>query len=441
MSQRTRRIALLAAVAVAAVLVLAMLPDRTLPTADPTPALAGPEPPGIPPADPRAWADADWAPVEDALGVGPLLRIDGLVDVGEQLVGWGRVPAPGRNQFNDMGAVFLSADGRSWRAVIVEHGVNAPSTSELYGVAAGPGGYLAFGNVCCEPEAGAVWHSTDLAQWTRLELGGDLDPTRFTVSGLAGSPDGWVAIGSSHDGTAGVIWASDDGATWELVLTVVDESSSPILADVAITPHGPIVVGTVTGPDGTYDGAVWTSPGWRAWERVGVDDPALVGAEETRLSSVVPHAHGIYMTGIHGPTEDRRRCEAIGMAIPIEQGRPASETSCGWGADHGWASADGKTWERFDPAEAAGEKPIEFRLIVAGGPGLVLLGESSEPDSPDATMFTSADGRSWTPVAPQVPMGDGTPQALAVRGRQVIAIADHFDGEQLLWQVWVGTVR
>jgi hypothetical protein len=452
MRQRTRRIAVLAAAALVGLLAVALLAlPRERPVANEPAQPSGSEPARSaatgpltaegPPADPLDWADAEWAPVEGALGVGPLLRIDGLIDAGDHLVGWGRVPTPGRNQFNDMGAVFVSADGRSWRAVLVEHGVNAPSTSELYGVAAGPSGYLAFGSVCCEPEGRAVWHSTDLADWTRLMFEGDLDPARFSITALVGSPDGWVAVGHSNDGTRGEIWHSDDGARWDSVFSVEDEMSGFGMADVAMTSNGPIAVGTIIGPDGTYDGAVWTSPDGRDWERVGAEAPVLVGAGETALFSVVPHAGGIYVSGIHGTTDDRRRCEALGMAAPLELGRPTPATSCGWGTDHGWASADGTTWERFDPARAAGEQPIEFRLIVAGGPGLVLLGESSKPDSPDTTLFTSADGRAWTAVGPPQPMGNGTPMALVVRGRQVIAIAEHFDGEQSAWRVWLATVR
>ncbi len=447
MSLNVRHVLLLVAVAILAAVVVLLLvrPPVAAPTAvDPSaspPSVIHGNP--IPAADPVPWSAADWRAMEDPFAPHrpPLLRIDGLTDAGELLIGWGRTPAQGRNQFNDMGAVFLSRDGRSWHALPVDHAVNAASASELTGVATGPLGFLAYGSVCCEPELRAMWHSSEGTEWTRLEIGGDLDPSDIYFNAAVGTADGWVVVGNRQDGSSGEIWASHDGVTWDSVL--VQEAGLPglTLSDVAVTPGGLIAVGTVSGPDGTYDGAIWTSPDGRVWKRVGVDDLALAGAGEAQLRHVVPYSGGIYVVGSYGSTEDRERCEQLGMATPLGAGPPGTAISCGWGTDHQWISADGAGWRRINPADAAGEFPIEFRVVVAGGPGLLVLGESSAAGSPDTRLFASTDGVLWTAVDPARPIGIGVAKGLVARGRHLVAVADHFDGTRSELLIWLGTVR
>jgi hypothetical protein len=159
------------------------------------------------------------------------------------------------------------------------------------------------------------------------------------------------------------------------------------------------------------------------------------------LSSVVSHVGGLHVVGVQASTEERRNCEAMGMAVPLEAGPPAPATSCVFGREFAWISADGDTWEQVDPAAAAGLHPIEFRLISPGGPGLVLVGEASGPDSPDTTLFTSPDGRDWTPVAPPQPIGNGVGMAMVARDRQVVVVADHSGGGLSRIQVWLATLR
>ncbi len=398
----------------------------------------------IPVVDPEPWETLDWRSVDDAFApdAPPLLRVDGLVAAGDLVVGWGRTPMEGRNQFNDMGAVFLSRDGISWRTVPIDHAVNQVSASELSGVAVGPGGLLAYGGVCCQPEQRAIWRSPDGNQWTRLEVGGDLDPTAHTVTSVVGTADGWVALGASLADGVGHVWRSTDGAAWESVLEVEGGAGSGPLADVTVTNDGLVAVGTVTGPDGTYDGGIWTSRDGRSWERVAPDDPALVGDGEAQLNAVVAHAGGLFVTGILGTTEQRLQCEQLGMVASLELRPPATATSCVTGSEHHWVSRDGTAWRDAGPAgEGPGEHPIEFRLVVAGGPGLVLLGEGSGPASPDTSLFTSPDGVEWTAAEPLQPVGDGVALGMTVRGRQLIAVTDHFDGTSSRLSVWLATTR
>jgi hypothetical protein len=395
----------------------------------------------VPPVDPDPWNALVWRPVDGAFpsDAGPLLRVDGLIDTGGLLVGWGRAPMEGRNQFNDMGAVFLSRDGTSWQTVPVDHAVNH---SELQGVAVGPGGFLAHGGVCCQPEQRAFWHSPDGSDWTRLELGGDLDPSSHSVRSVVGTADAWIAVGSSPADGSGRIWRSTDGLSWESVLEVDGGGVPEPIVDVAVGANGLVAVGTVTGPDGTYDGAIWTSMDGSAWERVAQEDPALVAEGEAQLSAVVAHAGGLFVTGMLGTTEQRVQCEQLGMVASVEVSPPVTATSCVTGAEYHWISPDGTAWRGVDP-DGAGpdEHPIEFRLVVPGGPGLVVLGEGSGPASPDTSVYTSPDGERWTAVEPLQPIGAGVGIGLAVRGRQLIAVADHFDGSSSQLRVWLATAR
>ncbi len=395
----------------------------------------------IPEADPVPWTAVEWqAPAEPLAADPPLIRLDGIVDGGAVVLGWGRASTPDRNQFNDMGAVVASEDGRSWRTVLVDHGVEPPNTSELNGIAVGPGGYLAYGGVCCEPESRAVWHSTDGTRWERLPILGEFDPRGVYFSAVVGTETGWVAAGNGLDGNQGQIWFSSDGSTWEGVDIEQPDVASATISDLAVGPQGLIAIGTLEGADGTFDGWIWTSPDGRSWKRVGVDDPVLAGPGETQLNSVVAHAGGLFITGMFGSTEERQRCEELGMAS-IELSPPRTVFSCATGTEHHWISADGDTWERIDPMDVADEHPIEFRVVTAGGPGLVVLGESSPVDSPDTNLFASADGRQWTAIGPGEPMGDGVAIGIVVRGRSLLAVTDQFDGITSSTRFWVGSAE
>jgi hypothetical protein len=455
-----RRLGLLATVLIASAIALVLFwqlgsqPAAQAPSAERSPASSPPTTPSAaasgglsapeePPPGDGAWAAADWELVDAAMpSLDVLFRVDGMIDTGREYVAWGRVPMPGRNQFNDMGAVFISADGRAWQAFPIEHGVNGANASTIQGVAPGPGGYLAFGDVCCDPEAPAIWHSTDLVTWTRLMLEIDGNPRDFHVADLVGTDEGWVAVGGLDGEQGGGIWASDDGVRWESVLRVEDPAGGQTIVDVASSPEGPVAVGTVTDVEGTYDGAVWRSADGHEWERAGADDPALA-SDETQLISVVPHAGGFYVSGLQQTTEERRTCEAAAMAVPHDLGPPPPATSCFLGSELAWVSEDGERWERIDPAQAPGDRPVEFRLIVAGGPGLVLVGESAGAASPDTTLYASPDGRVWSALDPALPIGNDVAMAMAVRGDEIIVVADTFadDPEQPRWAVWIASVR
>ena len=389
------------------------------------------------------WTAVTWIETVD-LPFGPadsLLRVEGLVASPDGYLAWGRAPTPGVNQFNDMAAVFLSGDGTDWETVPIVAGVEAPNTSTVVEVAAGPAGYLAIGSVCCEPEHPAAWLSSDGRDWTRISIEGPIQPAGTWFQAVAGIPDGWLVLGGTEAGARSVVWSTADGRTWAAELEVDNGRAGPTISDLAATRTGAVAVGFVVGEDGSYDGAVWTRDGGGSWDRRGIGDAGLT-RDETQLWRVVPHAGGFFATGVHGTAEQRRRCEdALGLASlsPVPPPRPAIDaTSCSIGDERTWRSADGDAWQLVEPPADVG--PIEFRVASAGGPGLVVLGETSGPASPDTVLFGSADGAAWRALVGE-PLGQHVASGLAVRGNDVVAITELWTGAEVVHSVWRGVAR
>ena len=393
-------------------------------------------------AEPEPWTGVNWeAPVPNPFGPADVLRrVEGLIAGEQHFLAWGRTPMPGRNQFNDMGAVFASVDGVGWRTIPVEHGVEPANASTISDIAAGPSGYLAVGSVCCEPERSALWHSADGLAWQRIEPRGDFDPARISPWRVVSTPAGWVVLASNRAEPVAEMLFSEDGREWDSVLVLEGGRHRVPASDLARTSTGVVVVGTVEGAGGSYDGGVWRSADGRDWERLAGGDEALAGDGEVQLHSVMAHAGGLLVTGSEGTAEQRQQCEQLlGMVASLTRPpeRPAPEfTSCISGEEHAWTSADGTEWEVVDPP--GGVAPIEFRVMAAAGPGLVLLGETSAPASPDTALFASADGATWEMLDDGQPMSRDVAIGLVARGRDLLAITERWDGATATVHVWRG---
>ena len=416
----------------------------------PPPASASPEPQHAPTlaARPLPWGGVDWLPpVVDPFGRSdPLLRIDGVTEAGDSLVAWGRLPQPGRNQFNDMGAVFHTDDGKHWTSVPVEHGVNAESTSTIIGVTAGEDALVAYGSVCCAGESPAVWFSEDGLGWERqpLDAGEPGNVAGYLVD-VVSFADGWVMLGAAPDGSTSRIWQSGDGRRWRLVFEVEGGRHHAAISDLAVVDEEIVAVGTVVGPDATYDGGVWRSADGVAWERIAGDDHSIAGPAEVQLRSVIAYPGGLVATGLSGTPEQRRTCEQLlgmtaALGSPLPAAAPGVALSCSIGSERQWTSDDGVSWHALEEPPV-GPRPTDLRVSAVLGRGLVALAESTAPGSPDTTLFATLDGRGWRLVDPAPPMLAESPVGIAVRGDLVIAVTQAWVDDATSWRVWIGRAR
>ena len=160
-------------------------------------------------------------------------------------------------------AVWISFDGLSWQSSDALPGARGACTTggtanrpTITLLRDGPAGIVAYGTV---PGTGsAVWVSSDRVHWTfhpQPAIAGH-------IAGLAGTRDGYAAVGSTGTGSA-ALWLSPDGATWT---PAPDQASlhGADLTDVRTLDDGSL---SAVGGDATSAFVAWTSPDGLAWVR------------------------------------------------------------------------------------------------------------------------------------------------------------------------------
>jgi hypothetical protein len=429
------RLAVALVIGLLATIVTTLVLDRLRQESGPPAGTASPSAAAIVPADPTAWEDVAWAPVpaEPGLLGGPLdQRMSMIVEGGPGFVAGGvtAVGRPGAEM--GRGTVWLSETGEEWRPVVIEAGVRAGDVSEVYVLAAGPRGIVAWGSVCCGVEGPATWWSADGLAWEREVL-----PEGFgrdsSVNRIAAGEDGFVAVGSK--GMQMAIWTSADGRVW----TTVDPDRAGLvrgaLYSVVRDGQGWLAVGARDDRE-TGDGALWRSKDLSSWHAL-ADAAPLAGREEVTLNDVFPFGAGYLLVGSSGTHEERVRCENMG----VDAGHLAMAGDlalvCGWGHDAQWWSPDGKTWQllprttndegdQLPPFRPDGRGLMSYGPVRAGGPGLVTIGyDFAGRNGPNDVrgVWTTADGRHWEPVgqARQFPP-DSSVESMVVVGRRIIAV-------------------
>jgi hypothetical protein len=418
----------------------------------------------VPPADPLAWADLAWAQVPDADNSmsGVLSQaIDRVVVAPGGLVAAGSTSIGVPGSETNVATVWISETGEAWRAIAIDPGGAPGDTAAIQALAAGPAGIVAWGDVCCTRQTGAIWWSADGVAWQRTPLPAGFGQDAF-VSRLAAGPDGFVAVGEAGGRMA--IWASRDGRAWSAVHPDAGNFIAGTMSAVARDDDGWIAVGW-RGDRPTHDGVVWRSTDLATWHIV-TDEAPLSGPDEVELFDISPFAGGYLLVGNLGTQDERRRCEQLtgfGDGQFATAGRVA--LSCGWGVQTHWRSPDGRHWQLLPPIvpqPGAGPLPVirpDGRGLVdrgpirAGGPGLVTIGyEIGALDGRGdvKAVWTTADGRTWEPVGRAPQFGPDTSVAdIAVVGRRIIAVGSTFmpgdandpnagDGQD--GAVWIGTV-
>jgi Protein kinase domain len=235
-----------------------------------------------------------------------------------------------------------------------------------------------------------------------------------------------VAVGFEDASTrdAGV-WVSRDDATWrrEFPGTAVGSGDQAMNA-VVYTGAEFVAVGTSTQGGGLARPAVWRSrdgESWRADERFGAladadygqsirqvirsGDELLAAGWDSRLGNrdaAVWRFDGSVWTRETLSGEDGGQ-ELWGITESGSSGFIAVGSDSGDAAV--WRSPDGEEWDRVsrDSLEEPGEQVM--KAVVADGDELVAVGSDDRTGSPDAAVWTSADGVRWARHRPESDLG------------------------------------
>ncbi len=325
----------------------------------------------------------------------------GVVAVGgESFRSYPDAPPPPR------GLVWVSADGLSW-----QRAVDQPAFADSYildltrfgellvAVGGGPGGRA------------AVWLSDDGILWSRREVAAVYGTgSTATMLHVAAGPDGLVAIGTVSDEPSAAqrwaVWTSVDGVEWAqgwLGEGIPGELGDGEVTDLVAGGPGLVAVGTIGafGPqrsegsfNSSFDAAVWLSADGRSWRLLRHDEAVLGGLETVRMDAIAVTDHGLVAVGEERASEVRR---STALAEYFD------------GAGHGaiWTSSDGEHWARvrhdahaFGPLlgdEGATERSFAMSAVTEGPTGVVVLGGSEDPSSPDDDVLEVWVGGAQSP--------------------------------------------
>ena len=219
--------------------------------------------------------------------------------------GWLAVGVPGP-------VVLTSANGTTWHPAA---GSIARHLSGVVGlsVAAGPGGYVIVGK---EIEPGGsceayVWHSADLASWTRAH---DVNDTSGSSQVLAVAADGtgFVSVGS-HNGQP-ALWTTTNGTSWTTIVLPLPAHATGVLQQIAVNGGRVAAAGVQTSADAISPLAAVSADGGATFAPVsfGVPGPDLA---VTALTA-----------------------DAGGFTAAVQSGAPGQQ------AVRAWTSAAGTSW-------------------------------------------------------------------------------------------------
>ena len=396
------------------------LPPR--PITPPATTISEPEPEV---AFPAGWTE---------LGSGSLVFALGVVEAAAS--GNGTVVAVGWN--GALPAAWVSEDGVTWRRAALPDEVEE---AEMLDVAADDHGFVAVGwsTYGSSLRGGStVWTSTDGSEWSQVVLddGGEL-------FGIAAVPAGFLAVGTGPTSTP-VAYASPDGSNWQQVpavpweqagltdiaagatgITAIDDDHVSWFTEDLVTWEQGEWMGEAHPADltfhagrflavGSLDGrpAIWSSPDGLTWDaKLGFES---LGLDPAYYESVVPIPVPVPTPpGVEPdpappppPPQSTLRLRWIASAgNRLLAGRDSdepdlvSEDAVAWSDRFGWSGAD----EVFDIAG-----------IVAGGPGLVMVGESFDSDG--LSVWISANGVEWTRSGVSVDPLDDLQLTAIVRG-------------------------
>ena len=279
-------------------------------------------------------------------------------------------------------AVWLSQDGFDWTRLPHQPVFAGGFWKVMSAITAGGPGFVAAGYTL-DPtptrplgeQSAAVWTSSDGVAWQRVPhneaaFGGD---GFQQILGLAAGGPGVVAVGDDSTGYGNAaVWVSSDGTSWSRVPhdeTVFGGTGVQVIHAVIAGGPGLVAVGGrwLEDEPGDFFAAVWVSADGYTWESIPHDPAVFGGRGEQQMYAVTVAGPGLVAVGSDSPWTGGARV---------------------------WVSPDGLSWNRvvlpdgvrpvIGPDDVPGVPQaglpwyaIEtIRGVVAGGPGLVAVGQS-----------------------------------------------------------------
>lgn len=265
-------------------------------------------------ADAAVWVSSDglrWSRVPDDEGA---LGGDGWQSMHAVAAFEGGVVAVGEDRNSDgehIGAVWVSSDGLSWSRVRGESAFNGRSQT-IRDVVAHASRIIAVGvDLRADSDQhlqgalglAAVWVSDDGSTWTRIAPDQFVADTTRLIDTVASRGTAVVGAGFSHTATSvdAAVWISTDGLRWRHVESEVLQSPvAESITTLAATRSGFVAMG----PSGV-DIAIWTSANGTDWVRIAHDPDVFGGTLQDHLTvtSVEEFGRGLVAVG-HVNTKD-----------------------------------------------------------------------------------------------------------------------------------------
>jgi hypothetical protein len=308
-------------------------------------------------------------------------------------------------------AIWRRDDGGPWTLLKKRPGL--PTGTVLTGIAHGPAGWLAVGNLSSNGEPStatlaSVGHqpvvltSTDGVTWKSAIHHAAFAGPDFTVNAVAAGPAGYVVVGEQtrHGMPVDAMWFTPDLVSWtrggdSIASTVSSLSSgmsdSKIFA-VAATATGFVAVGSHNGCH-----TAWVTTDGRHW--LSYDIPKPTGSQDPLLNHVAVMGKTVVASGDLG---------VKGSRIPLI----VDSTD---GGVHWQATAIG-----YYSAFAGPRGTVT--ALSADGSGFTAAGLTGAPGAQHAVTWTSANGRSWSAAMPAA-RGIQRFTALAPAGSPATSIA------------------
>jgi hypothetical protein len=238
--------------------------------------------------------------------------------------------------------LFRSENGRDWSFEVVDAAL-----------------------VAAAPSLGRLYMTPELIQYP-----GNAGFTDIIVGSDGLLVTGWM---NTSDGTEAVMWSSSDGEEW--TVRVLPGAKPNVRADgIERGSFGYVVIGSqqVRGGGGGITSVLWRSNEGRGWE--------LVNQPSTEHPGVEPLIPDLWYL----------RDVAVGPSGYLVSGSLWSDTGAiEW---HLWHSKQGNGWAETDPFPGEG---TYVQDVEGNEHGYVAVGCQTIDHEPVASLWRSADGRSW----------------------------------------------